>query len=132
MTKKKDTDGAGDRQTSNSASRAGIIKKTIRKINTLEAERKAVGAQITEIKQRVIEGDLGMKISDFNAVLRLYSLEDGDRATYLDALRETFEALGIGGQLSMFIETTVSPGLPDTHAHRPPLEDDTFPADTAP
>lgn len=128
----KDTDEEPSQQTSNSASRAGIIKKTIRKINALEAERKLVGAQITEIKQRVIKGDLGMKISDFNAALRLYGLEDEDRATYLDTLRETFEALGIGGQLSMFGETEGASTTEGTHAHRSLPEDDTFPADTTP
>ena len=131
MAEKNDTES--QRQTINSASRAGIIKKTIRRIANLEAERKAVGAQITEIKQTVIKGDLGMKISDFNAALRLYGLEDEDRATYLDTLRETFEALGIGGQLSMFGTEPDVVDEQDVHDHRPPPEtEDAFPEDTAP
>lgn len=94
--------GDDQHQSSNTPARADIINKAIRDINGLEAERKAIGADIREIKQKIIKGDLTMKIADFNAALRLYQLEDDARAEFFDTLHETFNALGLGEQLSMF------------------------------
>src|SRR3546814_10647644 len=66
-----------------------------------------------ELKQTRIKGDLGMKIADFNAAYRLYKLEDDDRDTFLDAIRETFEALGIGQQLDWLKAADDDAGVSD-------------------
>jgi len=84
----------------NVAARGDIIKRCCSEIAGLEAERKTIGDQIRAIKQKQIKGDLGMKIADFNAALRLHSLEDEARDEFFDTLRETFQALGVGQQLN--------------------------------
>ncbi len=76
-----------------------VIRQACADIAALEAERKSIGDQIRAIKQQRVKGDLGMKVGDFNAVLRLYSLEGETRDRFFDTLRETFNALGIGQQL---------------------------------
>lgn len=84
----------------NAEARAKTIRSVCKELAGLEAERASIGEQMREIKQTRIKGDLNMKIADFNAAFRLYKLEDDDRSTFLDTLRETFEALGIGMQSS--------------------------------
>ncbi len=86
-------------QISNSAARADTIRDAIRELASLEAERKSISEQIREIKQIKIKGELGLKIGDFNAAMRLYGLEGDARDTFFDTLRETFSALGVGAQL---------------------------------
>ena len=83
----------------NAKARRGIIKRAMKQIVDLEAQRKEIGESIRTVKQKLIKGDLGMKIGDFNAALRLYQLEGEDRDVFFDTLRETFEALGAGDQL---------------------------------
>ena len=87
-------------QQHNAALRADAIRSVCTELAGLEAQRDEIGEQIRSVKQTKIKGDLGMKIADFNAAFRLYKLEDDDRSTFLDTLRETFEALGIGMQSS--------------------------------
>jgi hypothetical protein len=83
----------------NSAARAETIRKACRQITDLDAKRKAISAEMAEVKQTLIKGDLGMKIADFALALRVYQLEGEDRDTLFDTLRETFDALGVGEQL---------------------------------
>lgn len=83
----------------NAAARAATIRKVCAEVTALELECASIREEIRKIKQTKIKGDLGMKLSDFNAALRLYSLEDKDRDEYFDTLRETFEALQKGAQL---------------------------------
>lgn len=90
----------GGRLGHNAKARRSSIKKVCRDLAGLIAQRDEVSASIRELKQKVIKGDLGMKIGDFNTAFRLYSLEDDARDLFLDTLRETFEALGVGQQLS--------------------------------
>lgn len=83
----------------NSEARAEMIRNACRDLANMEAERQAIGKRISELKQKTVKGSLGMKISDFNMAYRLYGLEDDDRDQFIDTLRETFTALGIGAQL---------------------------------
>src|ERR1700723_1092400 len=83
----------------NVANRAEVIRQVCCDLANLETERKTIGARISELKQKRIKGDLGMKIADFAVAYRLYGLEQDDRDTLFDTLRETFEALGVGTQL---------------------------------
>lgn len=83
----------------NAASRKQIIQEVCKDIAALEADRKQIAEEIRTIKQKRIKGDLDMKVADFNAAYRLYQLDSDDQATFLDTLRETFQALGKGAQL---------------------------------
>ncbi len=76
-----------------------VIRQACADIAALEAERKSIAEQIRAIKRQRVKGDLGMKVTDFNAALRLYSLEGEARDQFFDTLRETFSALGVGQQL---------------------------------
>lgn len=90
-------------QRSNSAWRAEEIRKTAKSILGIKAEIKKLNEEKAEILQKVVKGDLGMKIADFNAALRWYALEKPeDRDAYLDTMRECFLALGVGEQSDFF------------------------------
>ena len=78
--------------------RAGIIRNACRWIADKEAEKKAIGEEIAEYKQKHIKGDLGFKMADFNAIYRVSKLQIEDRDKLIDTLREGFLALGIGEQ----------------------------------
>lgn len=98
----------------NMKARAGLIIEACRRIINLEEQRKALSQDIAGVKNKIVKGDLGMKISDFNISLRVYRLEGDDRATLFDTLQECFAALKVGAQLN-FLEaigapkTTVAP-----------------------
>lgn len=77
-----------------------IIKSAAMRVINLKAERKSISADINEVKSEVKA--LGFKLTDFNAALRIYELEENERNETIDGLRVMFEALGIGGQGEMF------------------------------
>ena len=97
---------------SNSAARADLIREAARHIATLEAEVKALNADIREYKTKTIKGDLGFKLADWNAVYRVSQLEVEDRDELLECVREGFAALGIGGTVDWVAaaERTPRPG----------------------
>ena len=82
---------------SNSAARADTIRRAVQQQAQLEAQVDAVNAEIREFKSRVIKGDLGFKLSAWNAIYRVSQLEIEDRDTLLETIREGFAALHIGG-----------------------------------
>ena len=81
------------------SARRQIILDVCRDVAVLEAERKEVSERIRAIKAKRIKGDLGMKIADFDIAFRLYGLEGQARDELLAAVRELFDAQGVGGQL---------------------------------
>lgn len=92
------TNGAGPGH--NSKARKRLIVNTMKRLEALEIERKAIGDQIAEIKNKEIKGELGMKITDFNIARRVYLLEGEDRRELFATMRETFDALGVGETLN--------------------------------
>jgi hypothetical protein len=84
----------------NMSNRGEIIRGVYRGLANLEAERKRIGREISELKQKRVKGDLGMQIVDFNIGYRLYQLEHEDRDECLDTIRECFNALGVGEQVN--------------------------------
>jgi len=82
---------------SNSAARAELIREAARWQAEKEREVQALNADIREYKTKVIKGDLGFKLADWNAVYRVSQLEVEDRDTLLETIREGFAALHIGG-----------------------------------
>ena len=83
----------------NAKARDDTIVMAVRELARMEAEAKAINAEIREFKQVHIKGDLGFKLADWNAVYRVSQLEVEDRDQLLDTLREGFQALGVGGSL---------------------------------
>ena len=95
-------EGQGDDASppANSAARAEIIREACqtceefeRQIDGLKAEIKAV------IETRVVAG-LGMKKRDFALARKLYAFDQSERDGTFDAIRECFNALGIGQQVN--------------------------------
>ena len=99
--KNRDADGQEQSQEAtrlaNTGERADIIRSAIRYIEDRESEIRSIREDINEYKSKYVKGDLGFKLSDFNAIMRVAKLERDDRDTFIDTLREGFEALGIGG-----------------------------------
>jgi predicted nuclease with TOPRIM domain len=83
----------------NQPDRAAAIQDVCRRLENLEGEISALQEDRRNLKNEVVKGKLGLKLSDFNVAYRLYKLEGDDRDTMLDTMRECFEALGVGGQL---------------------------------
>lgn len=80
--------------------RSKTINEAMKDIAAMEAEGAEVNARLKSYRQSIIKGELGMKIGDFNAAYRLYSLEGPDRDGFLATISEVFNALGVGDQLN--------------------------------
>lgn len=106
----------------NAGARKDRINYVVGRLADLEGKRKSIGEEIRSLKQTVIKGELGFKIGDFNAAYRLYSLEDEARSQFLDTVRESFAALGIGDQMN-WLDATKAPQSAPTEVKkrgRPP------------
>ena len=103
---------AGTTAGHNSAARPAVIRQII-------ADRRKIDGEIAELMtarkkiQGRIKSDLGMKVSDFNSLYRIASLEDEARDEFLDTLREGFAALGIGQQASFLDAIAPVVQMPD-------------------
>jgi septal ring factor EnvC (AmiA/AmiB activator) len=81
------------------------IRKAHKEISALETEIEGLKARTKGLNKsigdvfRKIESHLGIKRKDLQAIRRLISLEDDDRAETEDSLRECYEALRPGEQL---------------------------------
>jgi hypothetical protein len=115
------TDGGGEERSQqvNSKARADTIRMAVREQARMEAEIKALNADLREFKTTHIKGDLGMKIADWNAVYRVSQLEVEDRDVLLDTLREGFAALGIGQSLDWVAAAEAEPKPNGTAAPDP-------------
>jgi ribosome modulation factor len=82
----------------NSKERAKIIQTCAEQMRGIKATRKELNEDAGEIRQRL--KDAGIPTEAFDAALRLADMEDiAARDTFLDGLRESAEALGIGESL---------------------------------
>lgn len=99
MNSKTDTPPAPAGDNKGKEIRADAIRKVIKDLRALEAQRETISGKIRELKQTVIKGDLAMKMADFAFARRLYDLDTDDQQTFFGTLRETFDALGQGDQL---------------------------------
>lgn len=115
---------AGTTRGHNAKARAEIIRRACRDVTDLEEKIKTLGSEIRSIKQSRIKGDLGMKIADFNAALRLYRLEGDDRHRFFDTLRETFRALGVGDQLNFMDIMDKEEDQPAAEARQAQVDDE--------
>ncbi len=76
------------------AKAASAINKIDEQISQLQAEKR-------EIKAGKVKAH-GIKMADFNTVLRWWKLENEDRDETLDNIRLCCEALGVGEQGDLF------------------------------
>ena len=85
----------------NVQSRNAIITECAAAMAIIQADRKALNDRAGDIRTRL--KDSLIHVPSFMAAMRIKEMGDDEaRDAYLDGLRESFEALGIGGQLSMF------------------------------
>ena len=80
-------------------------------IAKIDAEIAELRERKTEIKQAKVKAH-GIKLADFNTVVRWWQLENEDRNTTIDNIRLCCEALDIGGQGELFPTPEVATGAP--------------------
>ena len=85
----------------NVKSRNNIIAECAAEMTRIQNERTALNDLAGEIRTRL--KDSSIDVPSFMAALRIREMGDDEaRTAYLDGLRESFEALGVGAQSSMF------------------------------
>lgn len=95
---------AATRGLRNERDRGAVIREFFRGMAKIDADRDALNQRASSLKNTLIKGELGLKISDVMAAYRLYNLEGQDRADYISTLKESFAALKVGDQLN-FLDT---------------------------
>lgn len=82
---------------SNMKARNEIQRECAQRMREIKAERKDLNEDAAAIRERLQEA--GINVKAFEAALRLADAEDtAARDDYLDGLRESLEALGVGEQ----------------------------------
>jgi hypothetical protein len=84
----------------NSAARAEIIREAHETISEYERQVAGLKAEIKAVVETRIVAGLGMKKAHFAAARKLLELDQEERDTLQDTIRETFAALGVGMQLN--------------------------------
>lgn len=89
----------------NSKERAKIISECGTQMKSIMSQRKDLNEEASEIRERL--RDNGIDVKSFMAALRLSEMDDTNaRDNYLDGLKESFRALGMGGQLDWVDQVT--------------------------
>lgn len=70
-------------------------------INRIDEQIAELQAERREIKAENVKAH-GIKMADFNTVLRWWKLENEERDATIDNIRVCCEALGVGGQGDLF------------------------------
>lgn len=94
---------------SNSAVRAETIREVCETIGELDRQIDGIKADRKAIIETRIVADLGMKKAHFATAYKLYQLDQGERDTLQDTIRECFGALGIGEQLNWLDAAAAAP-----------------------
>ena len=84
----------------NVANLTKVIKECAGEMIKIKRERGDLNERAGDIRTRL--KDAGVQTAAFDFALRIQDMEQEARDDYLDSLQVNFEALGIGGQLSMF------------------------------
>lgn len=79
-----------------------VIRECATEMTRIKAARQELNEQAGDIRERL--RDAGVEVSSFNFALRVRDMEDEARANYIDWLRVSFEALGVGAQGMLFPE----------------------------
>lgn len=77
-----------------------VIRECAQEMNVIRRERQALNERAGDIRKRV--KDHGIQTGSFDFAVKQAEREPEARASYLDGIRLSFEALGIGGQGDMF------------------------------
>ena len=91
------------------------LRNAATQIDSIDAEIKGLQEKKNEVKTSLVKHH-GIKIGDFNTVLRWCRLEDEDRNEMLDNIRKCCQALGITAQVDLFAEQS------DVNTDQPELE----------
>lgn len=85
----------------NVKARNEIIFECATEMTLIQTKRGELNDRAGNIRTRL--KDSSIDVASFMAALRIANMADAEvRDAYLDGLREAFEALGVGAQLSMF------------------------------
>jgi hypothetical protein len=84
----------------NSAGRADIIREAHETITEYENQIVGLKAEIKAVVETRVVASLGMKKRDFAFARKLLGLDQGERDTLQESIREVFSALGVGMQLN--------------------------------
>jgi hypothetical protein len=87
---------------SNSIARPDVIRRVLREVDAMDAERKELSAQ-HRARKRLLIGELGMSPEQFDVVRRLEKLERDDAT---DVFRDAFAVLRPGEQLDWLTAAT--------------------------
>jgi hypothetical protein len=77
-----------------------VIRECAGEMLQIKRERGDLNERAGDIRTRL--KDAGVQTAAFDFALRVKDMEQEARDSYLDSLQVNFDALGIGGQLSMF------------------------------
>lgn len=100
----------------NAGMRKDIMRDCAQSMRRIIAQRKELNEEAGDIRKRLRDCDINVKA--WEAALRLSDMDDDEaRNSYLDGLREAFEAIGTGQMVSMFSDeemgAAVRKGAPD-------------------
>lgn len=96
MAKQLNTESANEpAKTSN---RNALIQECAQDMLEIKRQRAELNEQAADIRERL--RDAGVQTRAFDYALRVQQMEQEARDEYMDSLRESFGALGIGGQLN--------------------------------
>lgn len=91
-----------------------LITECAEQMLDIKAQRKELNEQAADVRERL--RDAGVQTKPFEFALKLKEMEREGRNEYLDNLRLSFDALGIGSQHEMF-PTTAQPSAEAATTH---------------
>lgn len=93
-----------------------VIRECRAQMLQIIGQREALNAEAAEIRQRLRDNGVQTKAFDFS--LKVVQMETEAQAEYLDSLRVNFDAMAIGGQGEMFLDTVGEDDTADVAAAR--------------
>jgi ribosome modulation factor len=99
-----------------------LIRDAVKSAVNFKARIKDINDDFKEYKTRVVKGDLGWTLSEFNMLVKLYETEQEIRDRHLSRLRIGFQALSMGQQLDWVdaVESDRRDEAVETDSPRPP------------
>ena len=87
----------------NVADLAQLIRESAGTVVAIKGERHKLNERMGKVRKRLREA--GVETKAFEFAVRVAEMEEEIRTHYVDQLRVNFEALDIGGQGSLFVES---------------------------
>jgi ribosome modulation factor len=101
QTMKPGSDGAS--ASHNVAGTLKVIRECAAEAIRIKGMRKALNEEMAEVRERL--RDNGVQTKTFDLAVKLKEMEPEAQGEYIDSLRLNFEALSIGGQGEMFLDS---------------------------